>query len=179
MNIVMGTASGLRRNDPDYEAALIANAALGQNSLSSRIGRRVRDTEGLSYNLASRFANSDLIDGMWWVNVNVAPQNLEKAMKSTYEEIVKFGREGVTDEEVEAQKSFFAGNFKVGLGSNAGVATALVNAEKFGFGPRYLDDFPSRIRAVTKDEVNAAMRKHFFPGKLHVIVAGDLEKVPD
>jgi predicted Zn-dependent peptidase len=48
MNFVMGTASGLRRNDPDYEAALLGNAALGQNSLSSRIGKRVRDTEGLS-----------------------------------------------------------------------------------------------------------------------------------
>jgi predicted Zn-dependent peptidase len=32
---------------------------------------------------------------------------------------------------------------------------------------------------VTKDEVNAAMRKHFFPDRLHVIVAGDLEKVPE
>lgn len=178
MNIVMGTASGLRRNDPDYEAALIANAALGQNSLSSRIGRRVRDTEGLSYNLASRFGNSDLLDGIWFVNVNVAPQNLAKAMKSTTEEIEKFAKEGVTGEEVEAQKSFFAGNYQVGLGSNAGVASALVTAEKFGFGPRYLDEFPSRIRAVTKEEVNASMRKHFFADKLHVIVAGDLEKLP-
>jgi zinc protease len=179
MNIIMGTASGLRRNDPDYEAALISNAALGQNALSSRIGRRVRDTEGLSYNLSSRFWNSDFLDGIWLVNVNVAPQNLAKAMQSTREEIEKFGREGVTDAEVEAQKSFFAGNYQVGLGSNAGIATALVNAEKFGFGPRYLDEFPSRIRAVTKDEVNAAMRKHFFPDKLHVIVAGDLEKLPE
>jgi zinc protease len=179
MNIVMGTASGLRRNDPDYEAALIANAALGQNALSSRIGRRVRDTEGLSYNLQSRFQHSDMVDGLWLVNVNVAPQNLAKAMQSTREEIDKFGREGVTDAEVAAQKSFFAGNYKVGLGSNAGIATALVNAEKFGFGPRYLDEFPSRINAVTKDEVNAAMRKHFFPEKLHVIVAGDLEKLPE
>jgi zinc protease len=179
MNIIMGTSSGLRRNDPDYEAALISNAALGQNALSSRIGRRVRDTEGLSYNLSSRFWNSDVLDGLWLVNVNVAPQNLAKAMHSTREEIEKFGREGVTDAEVEAQKSFFAGNYQVGLGSNAGIATALVNAEKFGFGPRYLDEFPSRIRAVTKDEVNAAMRKHFFPDKLHVIVAGDLEKVPE
>ncbi|HEX8616456.1 MAG TPA: insulinase family protein, partial [Thermoanaerobaculia bacterium] len=125
MNIVMGTASGLRRNDPDYEAALIGNAALGQNSLSSRIGRRVRDTEGLSYALASRFANIDALDGLWWVNVNVAPQNLAKALRSTREEIETFGREGVTDAEVEAQKSFFAGNYKVGLGSNAGIASAL------------------------------------------------------
>ncbi|MEA2465719.1 MAG: zinc protease [Acidobacteriota bacterium] len=179
MNIIMGTASGLRRNDPDYEAALISNAALGQNALSSRIGRRVRDTEGLSYNLSSRFWNSDMLDGLWLVNVNVAPQNMARAMQSTREEIDKFGREGVTDAEVEAQKSFFAGNYQVGLGSNAGIATALVNAEKFGFGPRYLDEFPSRIRAVTKDEVNAAMRKHFFPDKLHVIVAGDLEKLPE
>ena len=42
-----------------------------------------------------------------------------------------------------------------------------------------LDQFPSRIRAVTKDEVNAAMRKHFFADKLHTIVAGDLEKLPE
>jgi zinc protease len=179
MNIVLGTASGLRRSDADYEAALIANAALGQNSLSSRIGRRVRDTEGLSYALGSRLANSDLVDGLWWVNVNVAPQNVAKALQSTREEIEKFAKEGVTAAEVESQQSYFAGNYQVGLGSNGGVATALVNAEKFGFGPRYLDEFPSRIRAVSTDEVNAAVRKYFFPDKLHVIVAGDLEKVPE
>ncbi|HEX7808296.1 MAG TPA: insulinase family protein, partial [Thermoanaerobaculia bacterium] len=144
-----------------------------------RIGKRVRDTEGLSYNLASRFGNTDEVDGTWYVNVNVAPQNLAKAMKSTFEEIQKFAKEGVTDAEVEAQKSFFAGNYQVGLGSNAGIAAALVNAEKFGFGPKYLDEFPVRIKTVTRDEVNAAMRKHFFPEKLHTIVAGDLEKVPD
>jgi zinc protease len=179
MNIMFGAASSLRRNDPDYEAALIGNAALGQNSLSSRIGRRVRDTEGLSYNLFSRYGNTDFIDGVWYVNVNVAPQNLAKALKSTWEEIEKFGREGVTDEEVAAQKSFFAGNFQVGLGSNAGVAAALVNAEKFGFGPKYLDEFPARIKAVTKEQVNAATKAHFFPSRLNLVVAGDLDKLPD
>jgi len=179
MNLVMGTASGLRRTDPDYEAAIIANAALGQNSLSSRIGKRVRDTEGLSYNLASRYGWTDVLDGFWFVNVNVAPQNLAKAMQSTTEEIVKFGKEGVSDIEVAAQQSFFAGNYQVGLGSNAGIAAALVTAEKFGYGPKYLDEFPSRIKAVTKDQVNAAIKKHFFPDQLHVIVAGDLETVPE
>lgn len=179
MNIIMGAASGLRRNDPDYEAALIGNAALGQNSLSSRIGKRVRDTEGLSYNLFSRYGNTDLLDGIWYLNVNVAPQNLAKAMKSSAEEIAKFAKEGVTDEEVEAQKSFFAGNYQVGLGSNGGIGSALVAAEKFGFGPKYLDEFPARIKAVTKEQVNAATKKHFAADKLNVIVAGDLDKLPD
>jgi zinc protease len=179
MNIVMGSASGLRRADPDYEAALVANAALGQSGLSSRIGRRVRDTEGLTYSIYSRFLQSEELDGVWLVNVNVAPPNLARAIRSTREELQKYAREGATDAEVEAQKSFFAGNFRIGLGSNAGIAAALANAEKFGFGPRYLDEFPARIGAVTTEQANAAMRKHFFPDRLHLIVAGDLETLPD
>ncbi|MEJ1974565.1 MAG: pitrilysin family protein [Lacunisphaera sp.] len=146
MNIVIGSASGLRRTDPDYEAALIGNAAFGQSSLSSRLGRRVRDTEGLSYSLSSRYVYSDALDGLWLANINVAPQNLAKALHSSLDEIAKYGREGITDEEVQVQKNFFAGNFQVGLGSNSGVAAALLTAEKFGFGPAYLDDYPARFR---------------------------------
>ena len=179
MNIVVGSASGLRRNDPDYEAALVANAALGQTALSSRLGRRVRDTEGLTYQIYSRFLGSDELDGLWLANVFVAPQNLERALKSTREVVAQFAREGATDAEVEAQKSFFAGNFQVSLGSNAGIAEALVTAEKFGFGPRYLDEYPARIRAVTAAQANAAMRKHFFADRLNLIVAGDLDKAPE
>ncbi|HEX7437340.1 MAG TPA: insulinase family protein, partial [Caldimonas sp.] len=179
MNIVIGGASGLRRLDPDFEAALVSNAVFGQSALASRVGRRVRDTEGLSYSIGSRYAQTDVLDGVWQVNVNVAPQNLAKALRSTMDEIAKYAREGATDAEVAIQKNFFAGNYQVNLGSNAGVASALVTAEKFGLGPRYLDDFPSRIRAVTTAEANAAMRRHFVPEKLHVIVAGDLDGVPD
>jgi zinc protease len=179
VNLVLGSSSGLRRSDPDYEAALIANAALGQNALSSRIGRRVRDTEGLSYNLFSRYDLSDALDGIWFVNIAVAPQNVAKALHSTREEIAKFAAEGATEEEVEIQKNFFAGNFQVGLSTNAGVASTLITAEKFGFGPRYLDEFPSRMRSVTRDEVNEAIKSRFYPDRLHLIIAGALDQVPE
>jgi len=179
MNIVIGGASGLRRLDPDYEAALVSNAVFGQSALASRVGRRVRDSEGLSYEVSSRYALTDLLDGVWRVNVNVAPQNTAKALRSTLDEIAKYAREGATDAEVAVQKNFFAGNYQVNLGSNPGVAAALVSAEKFGLGPRYLDEFPARIRSVTTAQANAALRKHFAPDKLHVIVAGDLDNVPD
>ncbi len=178
MNLMYGHASGLRRNDPDYEASLIANAAVGQNSLSSRIGKRVRDTEGLSYNLSSRFGMTDLLDGFWYVNVAVAPANLEKALRSTREEFEKYCREGITGEELETQKNFFAGNYRVNLGSNNGIATALVTAERFGYGPSYLDEFPERMRKVTKEQVSEAIRKHLHPDKLSLVVAGDLTKLP-
>jgi zinc protease len=179
MNIVMGEPSGLTRRHPDYEAALIANAVLGQTALASRIGRRVRDTEGLSYSLASRYAFMEDLDGMWYVTVNVAPQNLVKALASTRDEIERYAREGATDAEVEVQKTFFAGNFRVNLGSNGGIADSLVYAERHGFGPAYLDSYPARIATVTTAMANAALRKYFAPEKLHVIVAGDLDRLPD
>lgn len=174
----IGHASGLARRDPDYEAALIANAALGQSGLTSRIGKRVRDTEGLSYSIVSRFFWTDEIDGAWAVICAVAPQNAAKAIRSSREVVAQYVRDGITAEEVETQKSFFAGNFQVRLGTNAGVATQLSYAEKFGFGPKYLDEYPARFRAVTREEVNAAIRKHIHPERANLVVAGDLRDVP-
>ncbi|MBC5766994.1 M16 family metallopeptidase [Ramlibacter albus] len=179
MNLMLGGASGLRRLDPDFEAALVANAVLGQSALASRIGKRVRDTEGLSYSLASRFGFSEELDGLWFVNVNLAPQNLAAALKSTREEIDRYVREGATEDEVRAQKDFFAGNFQVNLGSNAGIAGALVFAERYGFGPSYLDEYPRRMQAVTREQANAAMKRYFPAGKLHLVVAGDVPQLPD
>jgi zinc protease len=179
MNLLLGEASGLRFQDADYEAALVANGALGQTALTSRIGKRVRDAEGLSYSLASRFFLADVLDGMWAVSVNVAPPNLARALKSTREEIDRFCREGATEAEVAEQKSFFAGNYQVRLGTNSGVAAALASAEKWGKGPGYLDEFPGRIAKVTREQVNAAIRAHLDPGKLHLVVAGDLERLPE
>ncbi len=179
MNLLLGAASDLRSLDADYEAALVANGALGQTALTSRIGKRVRDAEGLSYSLASRFFLTDVLDGVWAVNVNLAPPNLAKALRSTREEIDRFCREGVTESEVDGQKSAFAGNYQVRLGTNAGVASALAAAEKLGAGPAYLDDLQKRILKVTRDEVNAAIKAHLSPERLHLVVAGDLEKLPD
>ena len=179
MDLMFGQASMLRRKDPDYEACLVANAALGQSSLSSRLGKRVRDTEGLTYSIYSRFLMTDLLDGVWLADVAVAPQNLGKAMKSTREVIEDYCKSGITAEEVETQKSFFAGNYQVQLATNAGIATALTVAEKYGYGPSYLDEFPARVRAVTKEQVNAAIKTHLDPSKMSVIVAGDLDKYPE
>ena len=141
---------------------------------SAAVARR----EVLSYAVASRYALTDVLAALR-VNVNVAPQNTAKALRSTLDEIAKYAREDAADAEVAVQKTFFAGNYQVNLGSNPGVASALVAAVQFGLGPRYLDAFPARIRAVTTAQANAALRKHFAPDKLHVIVAGDLDSVPE
>jgi zinc protease len=165
--------------DPDYDAALIANAVFGQSALTARLGKRIRDTEGLSYTMWSRFLMSDAIDGIWLTDIRLAPQNLAKAMHSAREVMTEYAASGPTDAEIAAQKSFFAGNYQVQLGTNAGVAAALVQAEKFGFGPAYLDEYPVRIRAVTRAQVMDAMRKYMHPYRAVIIASGDVEALPE
>jgi zinc protease len=179
LDLVYAHASGLARLDPDYDAALIANAVFGQSALTARLGKRIRDTEGLSYTMWSRFLMSDAIDGIWLTDIRLAPQNLAKAMHSAREVMTEYAASGPTDAEIAAQKSFFAGNYQVQLGTNAGVAAALVQAEKFGFGPAYLDEYPVRIRAVTRAQVMDAMRKYMHPYRAVIIASGDVEALPE
>jgi zinc protease len=172
-DVVMGLASGLRRMDSDYFASMLGNAVLGQSTLSSRLGIRVRDREGLTYGIASRFFGASLVDGLWYVSVTVQPSNAEQAIASTLDELRRALEDGVTDDEVDAYVSNFIGTFKVGLATNAGMVGRLVDAEFYGLGPGYLDDFGGIVSAVTRDDVNAALRRHVHLDRLTTVIAGE------
>jgi zinc protease len=173
VDVVMGHAGRLRRTDDDYFAAIIANAALGYSTLSSRLGVRVRDQEGLSYGIVSRFLEPTFADGPWVISVTVNPQNVDRAIQSAEEVLNKYVAEGMTDQELHDETSAFVGSFVVGLGTNGGIAAQLLSAELFGFGPKHLDEIPRLIQAVTLGQVNAAIRKYLHPEKLSIVIAGE------
>jgi zinc protease len=173
VDIILGHAGRLRRTDADYFAALIANAALGYSTLSSRLGVRVRDQEGLTYGIVSRFFEPSFLDGPWAVSVTVNPANVERALASALEVVTRYVAEGITPQELEDEKSAFVGSFLVGLGTNAGIAAQLLVAEVFGFGPSYLDRLPDQVRALTRDDVNAAIGTYFHPDRLITVIAGE------
>ncbi len=118
-DVVLAAPSTLTRADPEYVACLLANSALGQSSLTSRLGVRVRDTEGLTYGIHSSFSATHL-PGPFVVTLTVRPDRRDAAVASTRDEIERFVREGMTDKELADEKSSRVGKFKVDLASNAG-----------------------------------------------------------
>jgi predicted Zn-dependent peptidase len=175
VDILLGSASSLRRSSEDYYAAVLANSALGESTLSSRLGLQVRDREGLTYGINSRFRAPSLAAGPWYVGVSVNPNNIEKAINSALAVLRDYVQNGIRAEELADEKSSAIGSFKVGLATNAGLAGAMWNAEFYDLGPDYIDRYPMIIQAVTIEEVNAAIRKYFRPDKLTVVIAGDIE----
>ncbi|MDT5294955.1 MAG: zinc protease, partial [Acidobacteriota bacterium] len=175
VDVLLGTAAPLRRDAADYYAAVLANRALGESTLSSRLGLQVRDAEGLTYGIASRFRAPSLAAGPWYIAVSVNPGNVERAIDSALGVLREYVREGIRPDELEDEKSSAIGSFKVSLSTNAGLAAALWNAEFYGLGLDYVERYPELVRAVTVEEVNAAIRKYFRPDHLTVVVAGDIE----
>ena len=175
VDILLGSAASLRRDSEDYYAAVLANSALGESTLSSRLGLQVRDQEGLTYGINSRFRAPSLAAGPWYVGVSVNPNNIEKAINSALSVLRDYVQNGIRADELADEKSSAIGSFKVSLATNAGLAQAMWNAEFYRLGIDYIDRYPQIVQSVTVEEVNNAIRKYFRPDQLTVVIAGDIE----
>jgi len=173
-DVVIGHASRLRRSNPDFISARIANNALGQSTLSSRLGLKVRDEMGLTYGINSSFAESGIGDGPFVITVTVAPENIDLAVGATVEIVNDYIANGIREDELRDEQSSIIGSFKIGLATNSGMASQIAASELFGLGVKYLDDYPSLVSMITKSDVDEAIRKYIHPEVATTVVAGTI-----
>jgi zinc protease len=170
-DVVMLEPSTLVRADPAFLPCTLANSALGQSSLTSRLGVRVRDIEGLTYGIHSSF-HATHVPGPFVVTVTVKPESRDAAVASTLDEIARFLETGLTEKELKEEKTSRIGKFQVDLASNAGIAQALDAAAYYSLGLDYLDRFPALVRAISKEEADAEFRKRVHPDRFTIVSAG-------
>ena len=172
-DVLLAHDSRLRRTDPDFLPTTVGVAALGQSTLSSRLGLRVRDTEGLTYGINAR-VSAGRYSGPFAISLTVAPANLERAVASSRAVLSEFLAGGITEKELQDEKRSRTGKFKVDLASNAGIAGSLDMAETYGFGVKYLDDFPGMVEGIRREDVDAAVKAHVRPEELVEVAAGEI-----
>lgn len=174
--VLMGHSTEISRMHKDFYPLLLANYALGGSALSSRLGTKVRDEHGLVYDVRSGFKAS-LGAGSFTVSLGCNPNNTEKAIKIAKEVITEFLKEGISETELEATKSYIAGSFAArNLSSNEDIAGTLAFMEVYQLGSGYVENYSKLINAISLEEVNEAARKHIKPELLNVIIAGPSTK---
>ena len=177
VSVVLGQASGLKYNDPDYQALRVGTAILG-SGFTGRLMANVRDKEGLTYGIGSSLARDTFSDGDWKITATFAPALLEKGLASTQRQLKSWYEAGATDTEVERRKSNLVGSFKVGLATTDGLAGAMLSAVHRGYDLTWLDEYPGKINALTTADVNAAIKKHLKPENMILIKAGTVPGAP-
>jgi zinc protease len=173
VTMLLGQATGLRYSDPDTLALRVGTAILGRG-FTGRLMGTVRDKEGLTYNIGAGVADDSIVDGAWQISASFAPALLSKGVESTRRELVKWWTDGVTDQELAARKQGAIGGYFVGMSTTSGLAeTILINTQR-GFDPTWLDAYPKAVKALTREQVNAAIKTHLNPGTMVLVEAGSV-----
>jgi len=167
----------LRDDDPEYPALLLGNYLLGGSS-DSRLARRIREKEGLSYSVGS-FLSADSFDerGSFGVFAIYAPQNRARVEAATGEEIRRALAEGFDAAEVEAAKKGLLQARQLARSNDENLAARLASYLVLGRTFVWDMDLERRIAALTPREIVEAMRRHLDPARLSVVKAGDFTSI--
>lgn len=164
------------RLHPDYPALVVGNHVLGGGALSSRLADRVRQQEGLSYTVGSMYRTyTKEGHGRIMIYAISNPANSDKVVSVINEEIEKLIKDGVTQDEVTKAVDSRLQSSAVSRSTDSGIAGILGSLLAADRDIQSTKDLEDQMKALTPEQVNAAIRKYINPEKLIIVTAGDFK----
>ncbi|MCA9132420.1 MAG: insulinase family protein, partial [Planctomycetales bacterium] len=173
-----GEQIAMRDDHPDYPALVIGNYILGGGALSSRLGDRVRQKEGLSYSVGSGL-NAHPIDQRTSLTLFAItnPENRDRVVEAINEEIALLLQDGITAKELaDAQQGYLQSEqlSRTQDGNLTGILASTIFANRT---MEYYAQFEQRVAELEIETVNAALKNYIAPERLVIFTAGDFAKV--
>lgn len=165
---VVRVKPAIKRADPNYYSALVANAALG-NGFASRLNREIRIKRGLSYGAGSsidprRGAGSFSASAQ---TKNESAAEVAELMQSEFQRLVS---EPVKGEELKSRQAVLTGRYARSLETNQGFVAQIASLAAYDLPLETLDKYIPSINAVTSDVVTDFARKYLATPTSLVIV---------
>jgi zinc protease len=161
----------IARRDPAYHAYWLMNNALGQYAIGGRLGDSIRERQGMAYYVSSSL-DANVVEGPLTIRAGVGPANVDRAIASIDEELLRMTADGLTAKEFDESRQYLIGSMPRRLETNDGIAAFLLGLEFFDLGLDYDVRMPSLLAAVTLDDTLAAARALLDPARATVVVAG-------
>lgn len=160
----------VRRNEPNQAALKLAGIVIG-GSMSGRLPERIRDQEGLAYNVDIAVAmGAGLEPGRLAIYAGVSGDSVARVEAVIREELQRLVDDGVTHEELEDARSFFLGRDPF-YRETAGQWTGLMaESELYGLPVDRPEWVSETVGAITKDDVEEAARRWLDPKHLRLTV---------
>ena len=174
LTILVGLPADLSTTSEDFLAASVANKALGGDTLNARLGMEIREKRGLTYGIISRFSDTTFGGAPWFVKMTTNGGNIGLALPLISKVVSNFATTGIGESELAAEKIGMSTAFDLALDGPMEIASTLTQYEYSGQGLAAMDSFQARLAAVTKEQVDAAIRKYFRVENATTVVAGEL-----
>ena len=174
--LAAGELAKISDADPDYPAMIMADYILGGQT-SSRLFKRIREKEGLSYEVQTALEVPTEDDGGEFLGVAIAnPQNTPKAEASFKDELALTLKDGFTAEEVDAAKKSWLEERQVHRTEDGALAGLLMTRARYGRTLKFDEALEAKVAALTPEQITEAFRRHINPAEMSYVTAGDFAK---
>ena len=163
---------GLRRTDADWYAAVVMNQILGGGGFTSRLMKKIRSDEGLTYGIGTSFGEGAYWQGNWSCSFQTKNRSVPYALRLTLVELARIKAERVAPEELDVIKDSIIQAFPGRWGKQAKVVTTFAQEQLLGWPEDWWADYREKIQAVTPEDVLRVARKYLDPSQLVILVVG-------
>jgi zinc protease len=164
----------LQEDEPASVPLIAGNYILGGGGLKSRLVDRLRQKDGISYGSGSGFSpNPFEANSALTLYAIYAPQNLAKLQAGIADVLQTLLKDGVTDEELADAKSGLLQSWQISRTQDPSLASQLALQMKIGRTMAYVEARETKLRDLTRDRVDEALRHYLDPAHLVQIYAGD------
>jgi zinc protease len=177
-NLQAELALPLNDSSADYPALLMANYLFGLSE-SSRLWTRIREKEGLSYDVHSAVDwNRVEPNSRWVVTAIFAPQNQPKVEAALREELARALKDGFSASELDAARAGLLNLLRLSRAQDAAVAGQLVQNLDLGRTFAFAQALDDALAKLTAEQVSAAFRKYIDASRWVIAWGGDFKKKP-
>ncbi|WP_185877410.1 M16 family metallopeptidase [Blattabacterium cuenoti] len=174
-SICFGKTINLRKNDPLYISAILANGILGEGAYS-RLFINLREKKAYTYGACS-ILKPDRNIGSISTYTQVGNEVTENAIRDIIDEISNFVSKGVSLEELKIKKKETIGQFLLDLEDPARISELFVCEKKDNLPYNFYDTLISKIQSVTLEDVYETCKKFFNPNNGIILIVGKLKEI--
>jgi zinc protease len=167
---------GIKRDDPDFFPAFVANEIFGGSGRQSRLSDEVREKRGLTYGVGTYLANydyADLVIGQF----ASANDRMAQAIEVVRQEWARIAETGVTAEELDEIQTYLTGAYPLRFDGNGPIARIMVGMQMEGLTPDYITTRNDKVRGVTLEDVERVVKRIYRPEDLRFVVVGQPDGV--
>lgn len=169
--VAMG-GRGISRSSREYYAFDILNYIVGGNTLTSLLGRAMRQKEGLVYYIWSYDVPSKGAEGPWIIMYGTSDGNITRSREIVASVLKKVADGDISAGQMEEARKILVNRIAVSLEGNGTIAGHIADIEFFGLGDDYYDRLPSLYDSVTREDLKALAKKYCNPENLSTAIAG-------
>ena len=170
----------ISQDHEDYAALNMAVTILGGGFLNSRIADRLRQKDGVSYGAGAGFQadpNADDQNSSIYLYAIYAPENYDKVQLGFKEELDRYIKDGITEEELKNAVNGWVQEENVSRAKDAELAGLLNNNIYYDRTMEFHKKLEEKVKNLTISDINNAIVKYIKPyTNWTVINAGDYKK---